>query len=44
MAIHPLPQVGPQEEAALVARAREGDRAAVGSLVEAWRKPLFGYI
>jgi RNA polymerase sigma-70 factor (ECF subfamily) len=44
MAIHPLPRVAPQEEAALVARAREGDRAAVGSLVEPWRKPLFGYI
>jgi RNA polymerase sigma-70 factor (ECF subfamily) len=44
MAIHPLPQVAPQEEAALVARARQGDSAAVNSLVEPWRKPLFGYI
>jgi RNA polymerase sigma-70 factor (ECF subfamily) len=44
MAVHPLPQVAPQEEAALVARARQGDRAAVNSLVEPWRKPLFGYI
>ena len=29
---------------ALISRAREGDRAALGSLVEPWRKPLFGYI
>ena len=44
MAVHPLPQVAPQEEAALVARARPGDSAAVDSLVEPWRKPLFGYM
>jgi RNA polymerase sigma-70 factor (ECF subfamily) len=44
MAIHPLPQIAPQEEAALVARARQGDSDAVDSLVEPWRKPLFGYI
>ena len=44
MAVHPLPQVSPEEESALVTRAREGDRAAFGSLVEPWREPLFGYI
>lgn len=44
MAIHPRPQITPEEEATLVERAREGDSAALGSLVEPWRKPLFGYI
>lgn len=44
MAIQPLPQITPEEEATLVARARAGDRDAFGSLVEPWRKPLFGYI
>ena len=34
----------PQEETKLVERAQQGDRAAFGSLVEPWRKPLFGYI
>ena len=34
----------PEEESKLVERARRGDRAAFGSLVEPWRKPLFGYI
>jgi len=33
-----------QQEAQLVERAQQGDRAAFGSLVEPWRKPLFGYI
>jgi hypothetical protein len=42
MAIHPLPQVAPQQEAALVARAQQGGSVAVDSLVEPWRKPLFG--
>src|SRR5271168_873037 len=44
MAIHPLPQISPHEEAALVERARAGDEVAFGSLVEPWRRPLFGYI
>jgi RNA polymerase sigma-70 factor (ECF subfamily) len=44
MAIHPLPQTQSQEEAALVTRARQGDTDAVDSLLEPWRKPLFGYI
>src|SRR5208282_1925936 len=44
MAIHPLPHITSDEEASLVALARSGDRAAFGSLVEPWRKPLFGYI
>jgi RNA polymerase sigma-70 factor (ECF subfamily) len=44
MAIQPLPQITSEEEASLVALARQGDRAAFGSLVEPWRKPLFGYI
>lgn len=42
--IQPLPQITPEEESALVSRAREGDEAAFGTLVEPWRKPLFGYI
>jgi RNA polymerase sigma-70 factor, ECF subfamily len=44
MAVYPLPQVTTEEEATLVERARRGDSAAFGSLVEPWRKPLFGYI
>lgn len=44
MTIHPLPQITREEEAALIERARQGDHAAFGSLVEPWRKPLFGYI
>lgn len=44
MAIHPLPEITPEDEASLVALACEGDRDAFGSLVEPWRKPLFGYI
>jgi RNA polymerase sigma-70 factor (ECF subfamily) len=32
------------DELKLVERARQGDRDAFGSLVEPWRKPLFGYI
>src|SRR3984957_9769044 len=37
----PLPH---DDELKLVERARKGDSAAFGSLVEPWRKPLFGYI
>ena len=44
MSVYPLPQISAEEEAALVGRARQGDRSAAGSLVEPWRKPLFGYI
>ena len=44
MGIHPIPHVPPQEEEALVTRAQHGDRTALDSLVEPWRKPLFGYI
>src|SRR5579864_1532428 len=44
MASQPMSQLSQEEESALVGRAREGDRAAFGSLVEPWRKPLFGYI
>jgi len=32
------------DELKLVERAQQGDRDAFGSLVEPWRKPLFGYI
>ena len=39
----PLPH-DDDDELKLVERARQGDRAAFGSLVEPWRKPLFGYI
>jgi len=44
MTVQLLPQITPEEEASLVERARRGDRDAFGSLVEPWRKPLFGYI
>jgi RNA polymerase sigma-70 factor (ECF subfamily) len=44
MASQPMSQLSQEEESALVGRAREGDRQAFGSLVEPWRKPLFGYI
>jgi len=44
MSIHPQPQISPEQETALVERARQGDSAAFGSLVEPWRGPLFGYI
>jgi RNA polymerase sigma-70 factor (ECF subfamily) len=37
----PLPH---DDELRLVERAQQGDRDAFGSLVEPWRKPLFGYI
>jgi RNA polymerase sigma-70 factor (ECF subfamily) len=37
----PLPHA---DELKLVERAQQGDRDAFGSLVEPWRKPLFGYI
>jgi RNA polymerase sigma-70 factor (ECF subfamily) len=37
----PLPH---DDELKLVERAQHGDRDAFGSLVEPWRKPLFGYI
>ena len=37
----PLPRA---DELKLVERAQQGDRDAFGSLVEPWRKPLFGYI
>jgi RNA polymerase sigma-70 factor, ECF subfamily len=39
-----MPQIPQEQEIALVERAREGDRAAFGSLVEPWRRPLLGYI
>ena len=46
MASHPRPPLAPEpdEESRLVERARHGDRDAFGSLVEPWRKTLFGYI
>ncbi|MGD0403525.1 MAG: RNA polymerase sigma factor [Candidatus Acidiferrales bacterium] len=44
MSLYPLPQIPPDEEAALVDRARRGDPNAFGSLLDPWRKPLFGYI
>jgi len=42
--MHPLPEIALQEEAQLVEKAKQGDSMAFGSLVEPWRKPLFGYI
>jgi RNA polymerase sigma-70 factor (ECF subfamily) len=44
MAVQPLPEIALQEEAQLVEKAQLGDSLAFGSLVEPWRKPLFGYI
>jgi len=46
MGSHPHSPIAPEpdEELKLVERAQHGDRAAFGSLVEPWRKPLFGYI
>ncbi|MGA8144724.1 MAG: RNA polymerase sigma factor [Candidatus Acidiferrales bacterium] len=44
MSVDLQPPIPPEEESKLVERARQGDRAAFGSLVEPWRKPLFGYI
>ena len=44
MAVYPLPQIPPDEEGALVERARHGDQNAFDLLLEPWRKPLFGYI
>ena len=44
MSVHPQPQISLEQETALVERARQGDSAAFGSLVEPWRGPLFGYI
>src|SRR5580698_8443480 len=44
MAVHPLPEIALQEEVQLMEKAQQGDSLAFGSLVEPWRKPLFGYI
>lgn len=44
MALYAVPEIAPEEESRLVEKAREGDQDAFGSLVEPWRKPLFGYI
>jgi RNA polymerase sigma-70 factor (ECF subfamily) len=44
MALYSLPEIEQEEESRLVERARQGDSLALGSLVEPWRKPLFGYI
>ena len=44
MAVQPMPEMKIEDERALVQRARGGDEAAVGSLVEPWRRPLLGYI
>jgi RNA polymerase sigma-70 factor, ECF subfamily len=44
MASQPQAQVSREQELALVEKARSGDEAAFGSLVEPWRRPLIGYI
>src|SRR5580704_16951756 len=44
MSVYPLPQIPSDEEVALVERARDGDSDAFDSLLDPWRKPLFGYI
>jgi RNA polymerase sigma-70 factor, ECF subfamily len=44
MASQPQAQVSREQELALVEKARSGDQAAFGLLVEPWRRPLIGYI
>ncbi|MGA7915255.1 MAG: RNA polymerase sigma factor [Candidatus Acidiferrales bacterium] len=44
MALYAVSEIAAEEELQLVKKAREGDSDAFGSLVEPWRKPLFGYI
>ncbi|MGB8836219.1 MAG: RNA polymerase sigma factor [Candidatus Acidiferrales bacterium] len=44
MSLYSGTEIPPEEESRLVEKAREGDQHAFGSLVEPWRKPLFGYI
>jgi RNA polymerase sigma-70 factor, ECF subfamily len=48
MSTQPMPSKpfhdGPHQELTLLERARNGDQAAFGSLVEPWRRPLIGYI
>lgn len=44
MSSQAMPQVPQEQEMVLVERARGGDQTAFGSLVEPWRRPLFGYI
>ena len=44
MSIDSQQPLASEDELRLVERARQGDRDALGSLVEPWRKPLFGYI
>jgi RNA polymerase sigma-70 factor, ECF subfamily len=44
MALYAVPDIAAEEELQLVEKARKGDSDAFGSLVEPWRKPLFGYI
>jgi RNA polymerase sigma-70 factor, ECF subfamily len=48
MSTQPMPSEpchdGPHQELTLLERARNGDPAAFGSLVEPWRRPLIGYI
>jgi len=36
--------VPPEQEAQILERARQGDRAALGELVDPWRRPLYAYI
>jgi RNA polymerase sigma-70 factor (ECF subfamily) len=44
MATQQQAQISREQELALVEKARSGDKAAFGSLVEPWRRPLIGYI
>src|ERR1700749_4568880 len=44
MTIYSQPPLPHADELKLVERAQQGDRDAFGSLVEPWRKPLFGYV
>lgn len=40
----PITEVPPEQEMQLVAQARAGDESAFVTLIDPWRKPLFGYI
>jgi RNA polymerase sigma-70 factor, ECF subfamily len=44
MSTQPMMEDSRERELALIERARGGDQAALGSLVEPWRRPLAGYI
>ncbi len=44
MSLTPIAEMPAERETHLLALARAGDRAALQSLLDPWRRPLFGYI